>query len=167
MIRIIHILTIFSILLGGYSFSQCPRPSKVISPDTKNGWGENSQSKSGKLRPGDEYEMRFIAQPGIQYRVQAAAGNKDFTKDNVNFKLVTKEVNRVEEEGKVFYKSSEVVLFDSESAAEEEQAIFASSKTQKLSIKVMIEGQEEGPAHTLQCAVVLIEAKKAESIGLK
>ncbi len=166
MIKLIHILIISATLWGGYLFSQCQRPSQVISPDYKDGWGENSQSKSGHLRPGDHYEMRFIAQAGIKYRIKATAGSNEFSEDNISFQLVVKEVNHIEKDGKVTYKSSEVILYDSELAGEGEEAIILTSKAQSLSIKVKIDDVNV-PAFTTLCAIVLIEAKKAKIEGLK
>jgi hypothetical protein len=164
--KFIHILIIAATLSGGYLFAQCPRPSKVITPDYKNGWDENAQSKSSQLLPGDEYEMIFIAQAGIKYRVQASAGLKEFLEDNISFQLVVKEVNRIEEKGKVQYKSSEVILYDSELADKDDEAIIVTSKVQRLSIKVKVI-REDFPATSLLCAVILIEAQKSQSTGLR
>lgn len=164
MIKLLHILTLVATLSAGYLFSQCPRPSKVITPDYKNGWGENSQSKSGQLRPGDEYEMRFIAQPGIKYRIQAASGTEEFSKENINFQLVVKEVNRIEEAGKILYRSSEVILYDTKAASKDDEAIFVTPRTQRLSIKVKIDGVEDASGMA-QCAIILIEAKKSPADG--
>lgn len=165
MLKLISILTIIVTLTVGYSFSQCPQPSKLISVDNKNGWGENSQSKSGQLRPGDQYEMRLIIQGGIKYRIQAVAGVEEFSKDNVSFQVIGKKVDKVEENGRVSYKSTDVVLYDSESAAEGEEAIFMSDRTQRLTIKVEVKGSDG--IGLVQCAAVLVEAKQAEKLGFR
>lgn len=165
MFKLINILTVVATLSAGYLFSQCPQASKVISVDSKNGWGENSQSKSGQLRPGDTYEMRFILQSGIKYRIQALAGVEDFSADNVDFQVIGKEVNKVEENGRVSYKSSEVILYDSRTATAEEEAIFLSDRMQRLTIRVEVKGNDG--AGLVQCAVVLVEAKKTQKLGLR
>ena len=165
MFKIINILTIVVTLSAGYSFSQCPQPSKVISVDHKNGWGENSQSKSGELRPGDTYEMRFIIQSGIKYRIKAVAGVEQYSADNVDFQVIGKVVNKVQENGAISYKSTEVILYDSKTATFDEEAIFLSDRTQRLTIKVTVKGNEG--AGLVQCAAVLVEAMRTEKLGLR
>lgn len=165
MLKLISILTIVMILTIGNSFSQCPQASKLITPDYKNGWGENSQSKSGELRPGEQYEMRFIIQSGIKYRLQVTAGVEEFSKDNVDFQVIGKEVIKVIENGRTSYKSTDVVLYDSKTAAEGEEAIFVSDRMQRLTIKVEVKGNDG--AGLVQCAAVLVEAKQSQKLGLK
>lgn len=48
------------LLFGGVAFGQCPTPSQVMKADRKNGWAENSQSKSGAVLTGEVYEYSFI-----------------------------------------------------------------------------------------------------------
>ena len=165
MFRLINILTIVATLSAGYSFSQCPQPSKVISVDHKNGWGENSQSKSGELRAGDQYEMRLIIQPGIKYRIQAVAGIEKFSTDNVDFQVISKKVEKVEEDGVISYRSTEVILYDTKDATYGDEAIFLSDRTQRLTIRVEVKG--EGGIGLVQCAIVLVEAMRTEKLGLR
>jgi hypothetical protein len=105
-----QILLFLALLIGTYSFAQCPKPGDVLKADNDNGWGQNSQSKSGPLRSGDEYEMRFVAQSGLKYRITAISGNEVFLADNIDFQLVGKEVKEVKKNGKSVYETKEIVF---------------------------------------------------------
>ncbi|PKR80091.1 hypothetical protein CW751_11335 [Brumimicrobium salinarum] len=161
-IKTIALTVLLSVFSSGITNAQCPSASKVISVDTKNDWGENSQSKSGKLRPGETYEMRFIIQGGIKYRISAAAGVEDFSEDNVDFKVIGKQIEKSQENGRTSYRAKEVVLYDSQSS--DDEAIFLSERTRRLTIKVEIKGGEK--SNLVQCAAILVEAKKASKFGL-
>lgn len=164
MFKIIRI-SILSILLSltGLSFSQCPQPDQVLKPDYKDGWGDNSQSKSGSLRPGDTYEMNFIAQAGLKYRITLLSGLGPYTDDNIDFQLVGSEVNKVEENGKMVYKRQEVVYFDSRNQEEGEKMTFSTPKTRKLKLKMQLNGVED--SKLVQCVIVFVETKRELQVG--
>ncbi|MGM0479645.1 MAG: hypothetical protein ACQERC_10520 [Bacteroidota bacterium] len=157
------ILAIF--LLSTAVHSQCPRAFDVMEADYDNGWGDNSQSKSGPLRPGDTYEMKFIAQGGMKYRVTVVSGNEQFSRDDVEFQLVGSEVNKVkDDDGRMVYKRQEVVFYDSEKSAEDEKAVFFSKRTKRLKVRINLKGVED--SKLVQCVVVFVETKRQEKIGL-
>lgn len=166
MIKFVSIIAVFSILLGGNLVAQCTHATHSIPADEHNGWRKNSQSKIKELYAGDKYEIKFVTQAGVKYRIQAFAGLDDLTKRNISFQLIVKEVNRIEEKGEVSYKSVDVILYDSELSGSDDEAIIQTSKTQNLSIKVKIHGAEV-PSNTALCAVVLIEEHKSKSVGLR
>ncbi|MEX1190741.1 MAG: hypothetical protein WED10_06485 [Brumimicrobium sp.] len=145
------------------SQSQCPDPSQILKADYKDGWGENSQSKTGALRPGDSYEINFIAHGGMKYRITIMSGVSDFTDENVEFQLVGSEVNKVKENGRSIYKRQEVVFFDSEKLSEDEKMSFSTDKTRKLKLKMKLNGVEE--SKLVQCVVVFVEHKKEIETG--
>ncbi|RYM30787.1 hypothetical protein ERX46_17045 [Brumimicrobium glaciale] len=166
MIKFAHLIFGSLIFIGGNSFSQCEHTTHHITPDFTNGWIENSQSKIVELHLGDDFEMKFIAQAGVKYRIQTSAGQKDFTKNNISFQLIIKEVNRIVEKGIVSYKTAEVILYDSELSGKDDEAIIQTAKTQNLSIKVRIHGTEIDP-NLAFCSIVLIEEKRSESHDLR
>ncbi len=165
MLRIIGIFIGILFLSSSVAIAQCPRPYDVIQADYSEGWGDNSQSKSGPLRPGDTYEMNIIAQGGMQYRVTVVSGNDQFSKENVDFQLVGSEVRKVEQNGKMTYKRVDVVFYDSETSDESQQAVFFSRRTKKLEVRIKLKGAED--SKLMQCVVVFIEAKRPEELGLK
>lgn len=160
-----QIVLIFALFVGAYSFAQCPNPGEVLTADQDNGWEQNSQSKSGSLRPGDEYEMRFVAQGGIKYRITVVSGLKDkeFSEADIDFQLVVKEADKVMKNGREIYESKDVILYDSKST--EDKAIFYSDRSRRMTIRVSVKGAEK-ESKLIQCAVVFIEAKSYEKLGL-
>jgi hypothetical protein len=164
MFKIIRVLLLSIFLMPvGVSFSQCPQPDQVLSPDYKDGWGDNSQSKTGSLRPGDTYEMNFIAQAGLKYRITLLSGVGPFTDENIDFQLVGSEVNSVEENGKKVYKRQEVVYFDSRKKTEGEKMVFSTPKTRKLKLKMKLNGVED--TKLVQCVIVFVESKRELQVG--
>lgn len=165
MLRIIGIFIGILVLTSSVALAQCPRPYNVMQADYDEGWGDNSQSKSGPLRPGDTYEMNIIAQGGMQYRVTVVSGNDQFSRENVEFQLVGTEVRKVEQDGKMIYKRVDVVFYDSETSKEGQKAVFFSRRTKKLNVRIKLKGAED--SKLLQCVVVFIETKRPEKVGLK
>ncbi|MDX1651942.1 MAG: hypothetical protein R3277_05590 [Brumimicrobium sp.] len=151
------------VFTASLSMAQCPQPGQVLRADYKDGWGENSQSKTGTLRPGDTYEMNFIAQRGLKYRITILSGTGPFTDQNVEFQLVGSEVKKVEQNGKMVYKRQEVVLYDSANKQGDEKMSFSSPKTQKLTLRIKLNGAEDSKA--VQCVVVFVETKRELEVG--
>lgn len=158
----ISLLSIF-LTVFGTGFSQCPQPDQVLKPDYNDGWGDNSQSKTGSLRPGDTYEMIFIAQSGLKYRITMLSGVGPYTDEKIDFQLVGSEVNKVEENGKMVYKRQEVVYFDSRNQAEGEKMTFSTPKTRKLKLKMQLNGVED--SKLVQCVIVFVETKRELQVG--
>lgn len=158
----ISLLSIF-LISSGICLSQCPQPNQVLKPDYKAGWGDNSQSKTGSLRPGDTYEMNFIAQAGLKYRITLLAGLGPYTDENIDFQLVGSEVNSVEENGKKVYKRQEVVFFDSRKKAEGEKMTFSTPKTRKLKLRMQLNGVED--SKLVQCVIVFVESQRELEVG--
>lgn len=158
-------LSLLSILLisAGLSFSQCPEPDQVLRPDYKEGWGDNSQSKTGSLRPGDTYEMNFIAQGGLKYRITLLSGLGPYTDENIDYQLVGSEVNKVEKNGKMVYERQEVVYFDSRKKAEGEKMTFSTPKTRKLKLRMQLNGVED--SKLVQCVIVFVESQRELEVG--
>jgi hypothetical protein len=158
----ISLLSIF-LTVFGTSFSQCLEPEELLKPDYKDGWGDNSQTKTGSLRPGDTYEMNFIVQEGLKYRITLLSGLGTFNDENIDFQLVGSEVNKVEENGKMVYKRQEVVYFDSRNQEEGEKMTFSSPKTRKLMLKMELTDMED--SKLAQCVIVFVETKRELQSG--
>lgn len=164
MFKIVRITLLSTLLLvTGLSFGQCPEPDQVLRPDYREGWGDNSQSKTGTLRPGDTYEMNFIVQAGLTYRVTLLSGTGPYTDENIDFQLVGSEVNKVEENGKSVYKRQEVVYFDSRTQPEGEKMTFSTPKTRKLKLKMKLNGLDD--TQLVQCVIVFVESKRDLQVG--
>lgn len=160
-----QIVLIFALFVGVYSFGQCPNPGDVMKPDSENGWEQNSQSKSGALRPGDDYEMRFVAQGGVTYRIDVVSGVnlKEFSNEDIDFQLVVKEASKVTKNGREVYENNDVILYDSRNT--EDKAIFYSERSRRMIIRVRIKDAKEDESKLIQCAVVYIESKSKEKLG--
>lgn len=164
MFKIVRITLLSALLMiTSLSFSQCPQPDQVLRPDYKDGWGDNSQSKTGSLRPGDTYEMNFIVQAGLKYRITMLSGVGPYTDENVDFQLVGTEVQKVMENGKSVYKRQEVVYFDSRNQPEGEKMVFSSPRTRKLTLKLKLNGVED--SKLVQCVIIFVETKRELQVG--
>lgn len=145
------------------SFSQCPSPSQLVKLDKKTGWNESSQSKSGALQAGEVYEYAFIAQRGLEYRITALGGADDINMNNVEFKLYSNEVDKIEVDGKPVYKRLEKEVYNSEASDMGSQWIFSTSQTRKLTMKVHIVNTVKPEA--IQCVAVYVETRRSIPLG--
>lgn len=136
--------------------AQCPVPEKIAKPTTeKNSYKPSSQSKSGALKPGDSYEMAFIAQDGYDYKISSAAQNASAGLVSFEiFEMVT------EKDANGQYKKVRNIISSSDGTQPVE---FTTDKARKLMIKVTLEAKESKKP---ECVAVLIEDKKAIKIGL-
>lgn len=160
--QIVLILTLF---VSAYSFAQCPSPGDVFEADEENGWAQSTQSKSGSLRPGDVYDMQFVAQSGIKYQITAASGvdKRSFSEENIDFQIIGKEVKKIEKNGREIYENEEVILYDSKTS--DNKAVFYSDRSQRLILRVSVKGTKDEP-QLIQCAVISVELKNIGKLGL-
>ncbi|MBW7868993.1 MAG: hypothetical protein H3C31_11770 [Brumimicrobium sp.] len=160
------ILVLISIVSSVFIYGQCPDFTQIFSVNTKEGWSINSQSKKGYLKPGEAYEMVFILQPKIKYRIRVASGfGTKFSEEDVSFQVIGKETGTVEKDGQKTYVSQDVVLFDSENRGNDEP-VFYSERTRRLSIKVRVSGETNSTLDS-KCGLVLIEARRPNETGLQ
>jgi hypothetical protein len=161
-----NLLQMFLVVSISWSASaQCTKPNQVMKADKKNGWSENSQSKSGALAPGDTYEYNFIVQRGIDYRITTLGGKTELTKGNVEFKIYDSQVQRVEVNGEMIYKRFETIVFDSRNPGNTEELIFNSPQTRKLTMRVEVVA--DGQPNDVHCVVVFVETRRSEKLGLR
>jgi hypothetical protein len=163
-------IKVSALLIAVFAFSlignaQCPSPNVVFKPETKAGWGANSQSKSGALLTGETYEFTFIAQRGMEYRITAVGGAGNWTKENVQFTVSDSEVQKVMQDGQEVFRRFNTVVFDSRTAGPDDQCVIATSKTRKLTVTVNLIGTER--PKDVQCAVVFIENRRTQQLGLR
>jgi len=145
------------ILISNLTFGQCPSPDKLKLTKAKGSYGINSQSKTGSLISGQNYEMTFIAQDNYDYRITAGTINPD--KGEVSFEVFEM---ITEKDDKGNYAKVKKVIISSEEA-ESNTVEFTTDKARKLTIKVSYdEGEDKKP----ECVAVLIEDKKTTKIGL-
>ena len=150
----------FTLVFSLSIFGQCPNPNDYLRGDKKGGWSKNSQSKSGYLKPGETYELNFIAQRGMEYRVTILAGNESFSEENVSYQVYHTQVQKVKEDGKSVYKRLKSMIFDS--SEDEGKVKFSTDQTRKISVEVSIENYSKP-----QCVIVFIEARKSKELGFR
>jgi hypothetical protein len=157
----ILITLITAFCFQGSSFAQCASPTDIVkTPKDKLDYNVSSQSRSGVLIPGENYEMSFIAQDGMDYRISAGAKNKDA--GSVSFEVYEMVVQKTEKDGQTVYKKIKKVIATS-ADGETEPVEFTTDKARKIVVKVNVMG---GDPKTKQCIGVLIEDKKTIKIGL-
>lgn len=168
--KIQRILVVVTVLFSTITFgwAQCPTPTMVFKPETKAGWFANSQSKSGAIMAGEKYEFTFIAQRGMEYRFTAAGGPgmESIAPGNVEFIVSDSQVQKVNKDGQEVFKRTNTIVFDSKSSGSDAQCIISTPKTRKLTVTVNLVASSGNPKD-VQCALVFIESRRAQEIGLK
>lgn len=156
----INLTILLALVFSFCAFAQCPNPNDYLRADRKNGWGKNSQSKSGYLKPGETYELNFIAQRGMEYRITILAGNDNFSSENVSFQLYHTHVKKVKQGDESIYKRLRSIIFDS--SKDEGEVKFSTDQTRKMSVEVSIENYRKP-----QCVIVFIETRKSKKTGFR
>jgi len=151
---------IFAVLLmvmtGSVVFGQCPSAEKM--GKGKGGYGVNSQSKTGALLTGQSYEMSFIAQEGMDYRITVGTIVPD--RGEVSFEVY--EMVSEKDDNGAYKKVKKVII--SSADAESNTVEFITDKARKLMISVSYEGSDD-ESKKPECVAVLIEDKKTTKIG--
>lgn len=148
------------VIIASATFAQCPTAEKIVKEKSKEKevYSVNSQSRSGSVKPGETYEMSFIAQQGMDYRLSTKLANP--TAGTISFEIYEMVVEKKTENGKEVYKRTKHVLAVSdESAAAME---FTTDKSRKIFVAVTLSG---GNPQKPQCVGVLVEDKKTTKLG--
>lgn len=142
-------------------YAQCPAPASFVkNKSTKGeGYSVNSQSRSGAIKSGETYEMSFIAQVGMDYRLSSKAA--DAAGGTLSYEIYELVVEKKEVNGKETFKRTKHVLASSGTAGAE-PIEFATDKTRKVFIAVTLTG---GDAKKTQCVGVLVEDRKSTKLG--
>lgn len=150
------ILCSIVLIAAFYTSAQCPAPANYIKVAGKRSeYSPNSQSRSGSIKPGETYEMAFIAQSGFDYRLSTEAFEASGTLSYEIYELV------VEKGADGSYKKNKKVLATS-SANGAKPLEFTTDKSRKIFVSVALAG---GDAKKPSCVGVLIEDKKAVKLG--
>lgn len=158
--------TILLILLVFISvgYAQCP-PAEYILRSELNKKSEdfyevNSQSSSGAILGDETFEMVFVAQSGMDYRVTTKALKENA--GTLSYEVYEMIVEKRQINGKETFKKIKHVL--ATSAEFQGQPLeFATEKTRKIFLSVTLVGGEKKKPH---CVGVLIENKTSIKIGL-
>lgn len=139
-------------------YGQCPNPDRFIKvKGEKNGYSENSQSRSGYVRVGEVFETVFITQDANEYRLTINPYDKDA--GNLKYEIYEMVVEKRLENGKSVYKKVKQVLY---SSADDQSIEIRSDGTRKIYVKVMMEGEDKD---RLECVGILVEHKRAKKVG--
>jgi hypothetical protein len=148
------------LLMVSTAYAQCPT-AEAIAKDkkTKDAYGVNSQSRSASVKSGETYEMSFIAQDGMDYRLttKLAAGGAG----TVSYEVYETVVEKKMVNGKETYKRSKHTLASSGDAGAAPLE-FTTDKSRKIFVAVTVSG---GDLKKPVCVGVLVEDKKTTKIG--
>lgn len=156
------ILVIALSLVSLGSFAQCPTAESIVKKEknkTKDDYGVNSQSRSGSVKSGETYEMSFIAQQGMDYRLSCKLANP--SAGTINVEIYEMIVEKKTVNGKETYKREKHVLANSSDTGNE-PIEFVTDKTRKIFVAVTLSG---GDAKKPTCVGVLVEDKKSTKLG--
>jgi hypothetical protein len=148
------------IVLASSTFAQCPTAESFVKEKrSKDAYGVNSQSRSGALKPGETYEMSFIAQMGMDYRLSSKLANA--SEGTISYEVYELIVEKRVVDGKESFKRVKHVLAASGEAGGAALE-FTTDKTRKIFVAVTLSG---GDMKKIQCVGVLVEDKKTTKLG--
>lgn len=148
------------LVLASTTFAQCPTAESFVKDKkTKDTYGVNSQSRSGSIKSGETYEMSFIAQQGMDYRLSSKLA--DPSGGTISYEVFEMVVEKKMIDGKEQFKRVKHVLATSDAGGA--QALeFTTDKTRKIYIAVALSG---GDLKKPQCVGILVEDKKTTKLG--
>jgi len=148
------------VVLATSTFAQCPTAESIVrSKKKKDAYGISSQSRSGSVKPGETYEMSFIAQAGMDYRLSSALANP--ADGTISYEVYEMIVEKKMVNGKETFKRVKHVLATSAEAGAEALE-FTTDQTRKIFVAVTLSG---GDMKKVQCVGILIEDKKTAKLG--
>jgi len=149
------------VVVAASAYAQCPAPDTFVSgkSKTKDLYTVSSQSRAGSVKPGETYEIAFIAQVGMDYRLSSKALNS--SAGTLSYEVYEQIVEKKMVDGKETFKRVKHVLANS-SQAGGAPLEFTTDKTRKVFIEVSLSG---GDSKKTECVGVLIENKKSTKLG--
>lgn len=155
------LLLTFLVVCVSAGYAQCPTAESIVKAKskTKDNYGVNSQSRSGSVKSGETYEMSFIAQDGMDYRLSSKLANP--AAGTISFEIYEMVVEKKTVDGKEVYKRSKHVLANSNEAGME-PIEFTTDKSRKIFVAVSLSG---GDPKKPTCVGVLVEDKKSTKLG--
>ena len=151
-------------LFFSYGSAQCPKISDLNLRDESGKWTESAQSRTETLKMGESFEVSFIAQRGMDYRIRVLSGAEDLSIENSTVRIYDTDVEKVEEDGEIVYKRTQNKVFDSNSLKTNKEIIITTPKTRKLTVKGTAR-KSDIPEKT-QCMIVYIESRRSEKLGM-
>lgn len=153
LITVLTLLMTFSI-----GFAQCPPVETLIKKrKIKDEYSLNSQSRVGNVAPDENYEMSFIAHPGLDYRLSTILGEGSI--GTLTYEVYELVVEKRIVDGKETFKRVKRVLANS---GAEPFLEFSSDQVRKIFINVHVAGGEK---KKLACVGVIIETKRSVKTG--
>lgn len=159
--KLIVVLFVFAINL---SFAQCPAISDLDLSDGKDKWVESAQSRTETLKMGESFEMTFIAQRGMDYRIRVLSGAEDLEMKNASVRIYDTDIEKSKVDGTVSYKRTQKKVYDSNSIPENKEVILTTPKTRKLTVKSTTRKSDN--AEKPQCIIVYIESRRSQKLGI-
>jgi hypothetical protein len=148
------------VVLASSTYAQCPTAESFVKDrKNKDAYGVSSQSRSGSVKSGETYEMAFIAQQGMDYRLTSKLANP--SEGTIAYEVYELIVEKKIVDGKETFKRVKHVLATSGEAGA--QALeFTTDKTRKIYVAVTLTG---GDAKKVHCVGILVEDKKTAKLG--
>ena len=142
-------------------YAQCPAPETFVKgkTKTKDAYLPSSQSRSGAVKSGETYEMSFIAQEGMDYRLSSKA--YDAASGTITYEVYEMVVEKKVVDGKETFKRVKHVLANSGQAGGAALE-FTTDKARKVFVSVSLSG---GDPKKAECVGVLVESKKSTKLG--
>ena len=160
--------TIFTsafIIFFSFTFAQCPAPEVMLKerPKTKvkDPYSVNSQSRSGSVTSDSRFEMSFIAQQGMDYRLttkplKGAVGSVSYEV----YEMVVEK--KMENNTEVFKRVKRVLASSNDAGADPLE--FTTDKTRKVFVSMSLTG---GDKKKPVCVGILLEDKRATKLGFE
>ncbi|HLP53952.1 MAG TPA: hypothetical protein VK151_02950 [Fluviicola sp.] len=155
------LLLTFLVVCVSAGYAQCPTAESIVKSKskTKDSYGVNSQSRSGSVKSGETYEMSFIAQDGMDYRLSTKLANP--AAGTISFEVYEMIVEKKMVDGKETYKRTKHVLANSNDSGTGSLE-FTTDKSRKIFVAVSLSG---GDPKKPVCVGVLVEDKKSTKLG--
>lgn len=155
-----YIVTLSLFFATVVAVAQCPTIESISKSrkKEKDDYAISSQSRTGALLGDQKYEMSFVAQVGLDYRLSTVTA--EGAAGSVSYEVYEMNVEKNTEGGKEQYKKQKTVL--ASSAAGSGPIEFTTDKVRKIFVAVSVAG---GDKKKPTCVGVLVETKRSQKTG--
>lgn len=156
--KLIATLSVF--LIGIIVTAQCPTIESIAKSKkkSKDEYVLSSQSRTGALLGDKKYEMSFVAQLGLDYRLSTVTAPGAL--GSVSYEIYELNVEETEAGSVEKYKKVKKVLASGDAGSEPIE--FTTDKARKIYVSVSVSG---GDKKKPTCVGVVIETKRSVKIG--
>lgn len=152
MMKLLHILIIFACFSSGKVVAQCPCFTEILHAYDETEWKVSSQSHAFEMENNKMYEINIILQPQKKYRLSGFIYEENKLKQ-IDFKVYLSSYKESKtKEGELL--ASNVMIFNSPSTSEEDEAVFMVSETSRLVIEF---SPLDRPTQKTGCGVMFLE----------